>query len=139
MARPASGHDVLAVAKAAIATARTVEELRQAQAVVLPLEFGLSLQQTAHVIGASVGWTCRLRRRFTKIALGEEAPKPPRGGRRRENLSRDDEAAFLQPFLEQAQAGGVLVVGRLKAALDQRLGRPVALSSVYNLLHRHGW
>ncbi|MGH8651955.1 MAG: helix-turn-helix domain-containing protein, partial [Gammaproteobacteria bacterium] len=64
---------------------------------------------------------------------------PPRGGRRRENLSRDEEAAFLEPFFEQAQGGGVLVVNTIKQALEQRVGRKVALSSVYNLLHRHGW
>ncbi|MEO9102143.1 MAG: winged helix-turn-helix domain-containing protein, partial [Burkholderiaceae bacterium] len=32
-----------------------------------------------------------------------------------------------------------LVVAQIKAALDQHLGRPVALASAYNLLHRHGW
>ena len=41
--------------------------------------------------------------------------------------------------MEQAATGGVLVVGQIKAALDQRLGREVALASAYNLLHRHDW
>lgn len=139
MARPASGQEVLVQAKEAIAKAHTVEELRQAQAVVLPLAYGLSIPQTAEAIGVSVGWACRLRRRFARIAQGEEAPKPPRGGRRRENLSRDEEAAFLEPFFEQAQGGGGLGVNTIKQALEQRMGRKVALSSVYNLLHRHGW
>ena len=50
-----------------------------------------------------------------------------------------EEREFLAPFLEQAATGSVLVVGQIKAALDQRLGREVALASAYNLLHRHGW
>jgi len=139
MARPASGQEVLAQAKEAIPRARTVEELRQAQAVVLPLEFGLTLPQTAQAIGVSVGWACRLRRGFAKLAKGEAAPKQRRGGRRRENLARPQEAEFLAPFFEQASEGGVLIVTSIKHALEQRLGRAVALSSVYNLLHRHGW
>jgi hypothetical protein len=49
------------------------------------------------------------------------------------------EREFLAPFLESAAAGGVLVVGQIKAALDKRLGRKVALASAYNLLHRHNW
>jgi hypothetical protein len=49
------------------------------------------------------------------------------------------EREFLAPFLESAAAGGVLVVGQIKAALDKRLGREVALASAYNLLHRHNW
>lgn len=139
MARPASGHEVLEQAKEAIGRARTVEELREAQAVVLPLAFGLTMPPTAQAIGVSAGWACRLRRRFARIAKGKEARKPPRGGRRRENLSREEEEAFLKPFLEPAQAGGVLVVTSIKQALEQRLARQVARSSVYNLLHRHGW
>ena len=47
-----------------LARAQTVEQLRQAQAVVLPLDYGLSLEQTARAIGRSVPWTCRLRNRF---------------------------------------------------------------------------
>ncbi len=32
-----------------------------------------------------------------------------------------------------------MVVSEIKNALDQRLGRNVALASAYNLLHRHDW
>jgi hypothetical protein len=41
--------------------------------------------------------------------------------------------------LESAAAVGVLVVGKIKSALDKRLGREVALASACNLLHRHNW
>jgi transposase len=138
MSRPASGEGVLDQAKAWLSRARTVEQLRQAQAVVLPLAFGMTLEQTAQAIGVSVGWACRLRRRFVRTggALGEG---PARGGRRRQNMTREQEAAFLAPFFDQATAGGVLVVSEIKRALDAHLGREVALASAYNLLHRHGW
>ncbi len=53
MARVASGKEVLEQAKELLADARTVAELRQAQAIVLPLEFGLSMEQTATVTGIS--------------------------------------------------------------------------------------
>ena len=139
MARPAGGHDVLEQAKAAIAKAKTVEELRAAQAVVLPLDFGLSLAQTADAIGVSLRWVTELRNRYRRIALGQEAPKPRRGGRQRQNLTPDQETEFLTPFFESAKTGGVLVAGPVHQALEGRLGRKVALSSVYNLLHRHGW
>lgn len=139
MARRASGADVLAQAKEAIASARTIEELRAAQAVVLPLEFGLSIAETAEVIGVSRRWACTLRTRFARVARGEEAPLPKRGGRRRQNLPLEEEAEFLAPFLESAKAGGVLVVSPLRQALEVRLGRKLPLSSVYNLLHRYDW
>lgn len=140
MSRPASGNDeILIRAREAIASAQTVEQLRQAQAVVLPLEYAMSLTDTAQVIGVSQGWVCQLRRRFMRgqIAGAPDAPTP--GGRKRQNMSKEEEREFLAPFFEQAATGGVLVVGQIKAALDKRLGRDVALASAYNLLHRHGW
>jgi transposase len=140
MSRPASGDDeVLKNAREAIATAQTVEQLRQAQAVVLPLEYGLSLADTAQVIGVSPGWACQLRRRFMHGRLAGAADAPTAGGRKRQNMTLQEEQEFLAPFLEQAATGGVLVVGQVKAALDKRLGREVALASAYNLLHRHNW
>ncbi len=141
MARLASGDSVLELAKLCIKEAKTVEALRQAQAVVLPLEFGLSLEQTAQAIGVSVAWACRLRTRFVRGGgMPEVVPSAKRGGgRRRQNLSREEEADFLAPFFAKAQAGGILVVSEVKQALDARLGRPVSLASAYNLLHRHGW
>jgi len=134
----AGGHEHLEQAFDAIAQARSVEQLRMAQAVVLPLEFGLSVDDTARVLGVSRGWVSQLRGRFGRLAAGE-APPGPRGGRRHAYLTAEQEAEFLRPYLEQAAGGGVLIVPPLKAALERRLRRPVAASSVYRLLHRHGW
>lgn len=140
MSRPASGNnEILIRAREAIASAQTIEQLRQAQAVVLPLDYAMSLTDTAQIIGVSHGWVCQLRRRFMRgqIAGAPDAPTP--GGRKRQNMSVEEEREFLAPFFEQAATGGVLVVGQIKAELDKRLGRNVALASAYNLLHRHGW
>ncbi len=54
MARVTSGNEELGQAKELLVNSRTIEELRQAQAAVLPLEFGLSMKQTATAIGVSV-------------------------------------------------------------------------------------
>ena len=140
MSRPASGDDrTLVNARQAIASAQTVEQLRQAQAVVLPLDYAMSLADTAQVIGVSPGWACQLRRRFIHGRKAGSPDAPTAGGRKRQNMSLQEEREFLAPFLECAATGGVLVVGQIKAALDKRLGREVALASAYNLLHRHNW
>ncbi len=139
MGRKASGGAFLERAKVCLAKARTIDELRQAQAVVLPLEFGLSLEKTAQAIGVSVGWACQLRTRFVRSGGEPESGHARKGGRRRENMTYDEEAAFLAPFFEKAKVGGILIVSEIKQALDARLGRTVALASAYNLLHRHGW
>lgn len=137
MGMMARGHEVLEQAKAQLVQAKTVEQLRQAQAVVLPLSCGLSLEQTAALLGISASWACKLRTRFARGEIIE--PKTNREHRPRQNMKPEEEAAFLAPFIEQARSGGMLVVGEIKRALDARLGRTTALASTYNLLHRHGW
>lgn len=138
MARTPSGRQFLEKAKELLVNARTAKELRQAQAVILPLEFNMSLQQTSAITGISKNWVSQLRNEFIH-ANGQLDRKKSHGGRRRENLSLAEEKMFLAPFIEQARAGGILIVSEIKKALEARLGRPVALASVYNLLHRHDW
>ena len=139
MARIARGAEAAKQARAAIVAAKTVEQLRQAQAVVLPLEHGLSLKATAQVIGLSVGWTSRLRNAFIRGEVVGDESTPPRGGRHHANFTPAREIEVLKPFLDRARTGGVLVVPQIKPILEAALGRPMALSTVYNLLHRHGW
>ena len=140
MSRPASGdEEILLRAREAIASAQTAEQLRQAQAVVLPLDYAMSLADTAQVIGVSPGWACQLRRRFMQGQVCGAIDAPKAGGRKRQNMTIEEEREFLAPFLESAAAGGILVVGEIKTALDKHLGREVALASAYNLLHRHNW
>ena len=140
MARPFTGNsETIEIAQIAITQASTLDELRQAQAVLLPLLHGLSLEQTAQAIGVSVGWACQLRRRFINGRFSGASGAPAPGGRKRQNMTAEQEREFLAPFIEQARIGGVLIVSQIKAALDKRLGRTVALSSTYKLLHRHNW
>ena len=69
MARLATGATHLEAARNLLKSARTVEEMRVAQAVLLPLNLGLSLEQTAKAIGRSVGATCNMRTRFGRIQV----------------------------------------------------------------------
>ena len=140
MARKAGGEDQLESARALLRTAKTADELRAAQAVLLPLELGLSLEQTAKAIGRSVGATCHLRTRYCKVARRErEAPRSKRELRNRANATVAREAQILDEVLADAMCGGVVVVPPLKEKVEERLGKPVALSTIYRMLARNGW
>ena len=137
MSRNAIGHEVLPIAHTGLKTAKTADEIRRCQAVILPLEFGMSLEQTALLLGRSVSWISQARSYFIKHA--EMKDHKGSGGRRRSHLAIEEEKKFLEPFIGQAKAGGILVVGAIHAALEARLGRKVSLASIYNLLHRQDW
>ena len=75
MARPATGREFIEAAKEQIASAKPADALRAAQVLLLPLEFGLSLKQTATVIGLSKSLTGELRTQFQRIKTGAAQPK----------------------------------------------------------------
>lgn len=140
MARTASGTEHVEAAYALLHGAKTADELRLAQAVLLPLEWGLSIEQTAQIIGRSPGTTCTMRTRFAKVASGHaEAPRSKRDLRNRAHAELTREAEILDEVLAQATAGGVVTIPHIKPAIEQRLGKSIALSTVYRMLARHGW
>ena len=61
------------------------------------------------------------------------------GGRRQALLSLEEEAALLAELEDAGQQGTLLEVHRVQQAYAERAGQAVARSTVYRLLHRHGW
>jgi hypothetical protein len=136
----AGGKEQLAMALVALRNAKTADELRAAQAVVLPLQLGLSIAETAIAIGCSVGVTCNMRTRYSKIARQEASPPvSKRQLRNRARLHLEEESAMLDEILVNATLGGVVIVPPLQEKFVERLGKPVALSTIYRMLARHGW
>lgn len=82
MARLASGAEHVQAAKQLLRTAKTAEQLRQAQALLLPLELGLSIEQTAAVIGRSASVTCTMRTRLMAVREGRRPAVRPKSGLR---------------------------------------------------------
>ncbi len=141
MARRPGGASQVEAVRELLHSARTAEELRQAQAVLLPLELGLSLQQTAQAIGRSVAVTCRMRTRLLAICEGSQtAPRSKRDLRNHAKLTLEQEARLLDDVLSQARHGGTSqTAAQLRPLVEQRLGRTIALSTLYRMLARHGW
>ena len=140
MARPRRiDKELVAKARQVVAHTTEVEQLRAAQAVLLPALASATLEQTAAILGVGRATVPRLQQRFRE-SVGPRATRPPPwGGRRKALLSVEQEAEFLAPWAEQAKEAGLLVLSPIRAALAQRLGRPVAASVVWRLLARHGW
>jgi len=140
MARTASGSDQIMAAKASLKNAKTADQLRAAQAVLLPLELGLTLEQTAHAIGRSVGATCRMRTTYCAVTAGvRPAAQPKTALRNRAKATLAQEAAALDKVLHDAHLGGIVVISRIKPLIEQELGKTMALSGLYRMLHRHNW
>jgi len=140
MVRPASGKECIEAARQLLKSARTAEDMRMAQAVLLPLEMGLSLEQTAKIIGRSKGATCSMRIRFAQVSAGlRPAPRSKRTLRNRANADLEREKQILDEVLATAATGGIVAVPQIKPEVEALLGKPIALSTLYRMLARHGW
>ena len=125
-------------AKQMLATAQSVEQVRQAQSVLLPALLGLSLEKTGRMLGVGRASVHRLQTRLRKSRTPTPAVRNW-GGRRNSLMSMEEEKLFLAPWARQAATGSMIVVSALRAALSQKLGRNVSPTLAYRMLARHGW
>lgn len=88
-----------------VVQANTADQLRQAQALLLPLELGITLGQTAQAIVVSVGWTCQSCRQIHRQHRNADTDRARPGGQRQENMKREAEAGMLEPSAEKAKSG----------------------------------
>ena len=129
---------LVAKAKRTVKTTRDLDDFRSALAVLLPAKAGLTLEETASMLGVGTASVNRMQSRFH---TGRTSSSRMRnwGGRRKSLLTAQEEVDFLKPWAEQAQSAGLLVLSPIRAALAQRVGHPVKASVVWRLLARHGW
>jgi len=136
----------ISTAKALLQQANTAEDIRTAQAILLPVVHGLTMDEAGIAMGVSRATVGRLQQRIRQargkpgvgsgVLAGEGRGW---GGRRNSHMTPEEEAEFLAPWAAEAETAGMIVMGPIRAALAQRLGRPVRASVVWRLLARHGW
>ncbi|HET7867115.1 MAG TPA: winged helix-turn-helix domain-containing protein, partial [Burkholderiaceae bacterium] len=140
MARPRRvDMELVAQAQALALEAKTVDDLRCAQAVLLPGLLEASLEQTAVVLGIGRATVARYQTRLREQVTQPSPPQPQWGGRRRAAMTLEEERLFLASWAKGSAEGSMLGIAPLREALARELGRPVAASMVYRLLARHGW
>ena len=119
---------------------RDSEDKAQFQRVLcvwLKLLFSLNSANIALAIGWKPSSVRNVQARFKKQGMQCFLSKR-KGGRKRENMSFDREAQILDNFARRARSGFALDVGQLQRAYEISVGRPVARSTIYRLIARHG-
>jgi transposase len=140
MARPAKFTDEMVnISRQIVKEADTARQLRTGLSILIPKVCSASNADTARVLGVGLASVVRMQKQIRDQVAGKSVVKESWGGRRRQHLTLQQEAEFLEPWIEKAEKGGVLVVPPIHAALQHRLKRSVAASTVYRMLARHGW
>ena len=118
--------------------ANSHSEYQRIQCVLIRATLGSSAAEIAQLLGWSTATVHVLHSRFAKEGDAIFDLRG-RGGRHHQHLSADQEQDLLAPFVERAQAGGMLTVAEIQRAYQEQVGKAVAPSTIYRLLDRHGW
>lgn len=113
-------------------------QMQRVQCVLLRARQGMNCDEVA----AAVGWHPGYVRQVWSLYLNEGLEGlvcQDRGGRRRSNLSLNEERALVEGFAEKARAGGILVVSDIHCAYECAVGHAVPKSTIYRMLARQGW
>jgi transposase len=121
-----------------LAQAASPAEYERILCVWLRASLGLTCQQIATVLGWHPGSVRNLQARVLREGV-VVLQQPGRGGRHRAHLTLAEEQDLLADFCWTASEGGVVEAGPLRAAYEKQVEHPVAKSTLYRLLARHGW
>ena len=124
--------------RALLRKSKTKADFKRIQCIWLRATFAMNSDEVALAVGFSPATVKKLWSQY--FSGGEESLiGQGRGGRRRANLSLEEEENFLFHFFEKAKSGEILVVNEVKAAYEEIIGHSVPKSTVYRVLARHGW
>jgi transposase len=124
--------------KTALKQAKTKSEFQRIQCLWLRASLGLNADQVAQAVGWLPASVRRLQAQYLK--KGEILLKSAgRGGRRHQNLTRQEEQDLLERFTVKAKRGGMLEVSPVKLAYEKAVGHAVPKSTVYRMLARQEW
>ena len=129
----------IALAQELVVSARSLQQLRQGLSILIPVQTGSSIDNTAKLLGIRKSCVFMLRRNLRESGREVLAVRNVRGGRRHQFLSAVQEAQFLNPFRAMAAEQGGIRFADIHRAFERRVGKRVPRSTVYRLLIRQGW
>jgi transposase len=126
-----------AIRRAMLAAANQ-SRFQRLQCLWLRAQQDLSTEAIARTVGLSVSHVRRVWSDYLRGGL-TAAQGRPKGGRRHQNLTVNQEASVLAPLKHEAQLGRLVTARGIKVHYESRVGHAVPDSTVYRLLARHQW
>ena len=105
---------------------------------VQPLGEGMKPKDIAEKLDADKRQISRWAAQFCNGG-GIKGLIPKVGGRIRENMSFEEEAALLEQFKAKADKGQIVETSEIKEAYDKAVGHKSGSGQIYFVLHRHSW
>ena len=98
---------------------------------------GKSLEEISEKTGYHISTASKLIARYMRDGISAIAENHYKGNRR--NMSFEEEAAILAPFIERAEQGEMVDIKEIAAAYQKAVPHKISDTQIYYVLHRHGW
>ena len=98
---------------------------------------GKSLEEISEKTGYHISTASKLIARYMRDGISAIAENHYKGNRR--NMSFEEEAAILAPFIERAERGEMGDIKEIAAAYQKAVPHKISDTQIYYVLHRHGW
>lgn len=109
---------------------------RRLRALELRAE-GHTGKEIAEITGYNPWYVSKLAAKYHSSGLAAITGNHYGGNRR--NMTFEEESAFLEQFIDNADGGQITDVSTIKAAYDEKVGHETGHGQIYYVLHRHGW
>lgn len=116
---------------------RNAKERTRLLSVKLRVTKGMSTKQIADITELSESFINETISNYTLNGL--ESIKAKKQTSHNRNMTAEQEAEFLKPYREKAIAGEILEISNIIKDYEKLLGREVAKTTVYDMLHRNNW
>ena len=98
---------------------------------------GKSLEEISEKTGYHISTASKLIARYMRDGISAIAENHYKGNRR--NMSFEEEAAMLAPFIERGERGEMVDIKEIAAAYQKAVPHKISDTQIYYVLHRHGW
>ena len=98
---------------------------------------GKSLEEISEKTGYHISTASKLIARYMRDGISAIAENHYKGNRR--NMSFEEEAAILAPFIERAEREEMVDIKEIAAAYQKAVPHKISDTQIYYVLHRHGW
>ena len=98
---------------------------------------GKSLEEISEKTGYHISTASKLIARYMRDGISAIAENHYKGNRR--NMSFEEEAAILAPFIERAERGEMVDIKEIAVAYQKAVPHKISDTQIYYVLHRHGW
>lgn len=122
--------------------AQTIAEFRRAIATLLYAHKSnnFTAEEISNILGVS---RATLFTDLSKVKSSAESStqskSPGSGGRHNSYLTIDQESLFLSTWEKEVINGHILSIPKLHGSFNELIGAEVSKTTVYRMLHRHGW